>query len=350
MKRILLLSSGIPAAIITMLILASFGGDENSDYPGGSPAGYTGSPGDGSDCTHCHGGTSTFVEGWITSDIPPEGYTPGNTYNLTVTVTGSGDKGFQVSPQDPAGLQLGTLIAGPGTHLNGGTKYVNQSSKSTANPAVWNFQWTAPSPGTGEVTFYGAFTVNKPVTKTSTLAVQQLPLVPLEVNATADPEQICTGDSSHLDVIVSGGTGNYTYNWTSTPAGFTSTLKDPWVLPTETTTYTVEVTSGDQHVFDSVDVAVYCLGTDDRLADRVQLELYPNPAGNVVTLNFDAEEKADIQLTVFTLTGKLKLTQPILLQRGRTSFALDIGNLNPGVYLVRISDGKQMFSIRMIKK
>ena len=83
-------------------------------YPGGAPAGYTGSPGDAQNCTKsgCHNGTAATVSGWITSNIPPAGYTPATTYNITVTVTGSGNHGFEVSPQNVAGTLLGTLIAG----------------------------------------------------------------------------------------------------------------------------------------------------------------------------------------------------------------------------------------------
>ncbi|HNY03773.1 MAG TPA: hypothetical protein PKG48_14350, partial [Bacteroidales bacterium] len=39
-------------------------------YPSGSPAGYTGSPGDGQHCVSCHGGSAVTVSGWITTNIP----------------------------------------------------------------------------------------------------------------------------------------------------------------------------------------------------------------------------------------------------------------------------------------
>ena len=164
-----------------VFLLFAFGG--NLRYPGGSPAGYTGSPGDGKDCTFCHGGTSSEVDNWITSDIPETGYIPGNTYNLSVSVSGIGDKGFLVSPQNPDGEQLGELSAGMQTELVGGTKYITQSNASSANPKIWNFQWIAPENGTGEVVFYGAFTVSEPVTKLSTLSVIEDPGVGTAENA-----------------------------------------------------------------------------------------------------------------------------------------------------------------------
>jgi hypothetical protein len=139
-------------------------------------------------------GSASNVTGWITSNIPADGYTPGNTYTITVTVSGSGQKGFEVSPQNVSGTLLGTLTAGANNHLTGSGKYVTQNAKTSANPATWSFTWTAPAAGTGLVTFYGAFTVSEPVTKLSTLDVAEyIPPATLAVTASATPSLICTG-------------------------------------------------------------------------------------------------------------------------------------------------------------
>ena len=162
----------LPAAAAAFLFVA-FSGNV-SRFPGGAPAGYTGSPLDGKDCQNCHGGQTSPVIGWITSNVGPEGYNPGETYTITVTVSGSGEKGFEVSPQNPGGTFLGTLILGSGTEFaSGNNKYITQSSSSTSDPKVWTFQWTAPAAGSGPVTMYGSFAINKPVTKTSTLVIPE---------------------------------------------------------------------------------------------------------------------------------------------------------------------------------
>ena len=197
-------------------------------YPSGSPAGYTGSPGDGGHCVSCHGGSAATVTGWITSNIPATGYIPGSVYTLTVTVSGSGKKGFEVSPQNVTGTQLGVLAAGTGNHLTGGTKYVTQSSAgSTSSTVTWSFNWTAPVAGTGMVTFYGACVVGKPNIKLTTLVVNEDLAQPLAVVVTATPATILLGTTSQLNATASGGSGTYSYAWTSVPAGFTSTLHNP---------------------------------------------------------------------------------------------------------------------------
>jgi hypothetical protein len=158
-------------AIFFVILMAGFGGDLKNS--GGAPAGNTNSPSDGQNCTHCMGGTAVAVTGWITSDIPASGYIPGSTYTITVTATGSGKKGFQVSPQDTSGNLLGTLIAGTGNKLVGNNKYVTHNAAQNSNIVTWNFQWTAPSTGIGEVTFYGSIVVGKLHTNTTTLIVDQ---------------------------------------------------------------------------------------------------------------------------------------------------------------------------------
>jgi len=161
----------VPLAVVAILFSAYKG--NIGHYPNGAPAGYTGSPGDGQDCTACHGGDASNVSNWITSNIPSSGYLPGQTYNVTVTVTGSGSKGFECSAQDMGGDAYGTFILGPGTELVGGGDYITQSSASSSNPKIWTFQWTAPGAGSGNVIMYGAFALGEDNTRLSTMAIPE---------------------------------------------------------------------------------------------------------------------------------------------------------------------------------
>ncbi len=65
----------------------------------------------------------------------------------------------------------------------------------------------------------------------------------LTVNALATPSSVCKGVSTQLQAMGSGGTGNYTYAWTG-PNGFSSNLSSPTVIPTETSTYHIEISDG----------------------------------------------------------------------------------------------------------
>ncbi len=163
----------LAAGVLAFILLQSFGGDVNSDYGGGSPGGYSGSPHDGANCTQCHNGTATNVANWITSTVPVAGYLPGTTYTVAVTITGTGKKGFECSPQALDGTLLGTLASGTGNHLVPSGKAVTQNGSVTTNPYTWSFSWTAPAAGTGPVTFYGAFAIGTGTTKLSTLVIPE---------------------------------------------------------------------------------------------------------------------------------------------------------------------------------
>ena len=160
----------IPGLAGLSLLFASYSENEGL-YSNGAPSGYTNSPHDGRNCSHCMGGSASPVTGWITSDVPSMGYKNDSTYHITVTATGSGNKGFEVSPQDPAGNILGTLIAGSGSKLIDTGKYITHTAPKTGSSASWVFQWTAPSSGNGDITFYGSIAVTKLVTKTTTLTI-----------------------------------------------------------------------------------------------------------------------------------------------------------------------------------
>lgn len=79
---------------------------------------------------------------------------------------------------------------------------------------------------------------------------------PLGVNATAEPGTVCPGVAVQLNALVSGGSGNYSYSWSSNPPGFTSNLPSPTVYPTAGTTYTVQVGDGFSNISGTVAVQV----------------------------------------------------------------------------------------------
>jgi PKD repeat protein len=106
--------------------------------------------------------------------------------------------------------------------------------------------------------------------------------LPLSADATATPADICLGESSQLDAMPAGGTGTYTFSWTSDPEGFTSDIQNPVVSPVENTSYFLEVNDGENVVRDTVTVAVHAfpevdLGEDQVLCGETEYDL---DAGN----------------------------------------------------------------------
>jgi hypothetical protein len=128
--------------------------------PSGAPAGTTGSPADVNtcaSCASCHNGPANVVSGWITTNIPAEGYTPGTTYQITCTnnLTNSGRYGFECSPQDASGNLVGTIAAVSGNKIIS-SKYITHST-SNSTTKTWTFNWTAPAATISSATFYASF-------------------------------------------------------------------------------------------------------------------------------------------------------------------------------------------------
>lgn len=131
----------------------------------GAPAGRTGSPGDGGltcSASNCHGATPQPGSNLFLVGVPTAGYNPGQTYLVQVNFSGTGNKGFQISPQNQNGGLLGELIntttsGNQGTQTVGSGKYITHRLAQSTASGSWTFQWRAPSAGTGPVTFYGAF-------------------------------------------------------------------------------------------------------------------------------------------------------------------------------------------------
>jgi hypothetical protein len=78
----------------------------------------------------------------------------------------------------------------------------------------------------------------------------------LNLVVTATPDTICAGDSVQLNASATGGSGSYSYSWTSDPPGFSSNNKAPVVTPLLTTTYIADVNDGTNSRKDSVTVSV----------------------------------------------------------------------------------------------
>jgi len=166
MKKTLLSLSLVAGAI---LIMAFENGVNSPAHSSGALPGYCGDPAGGNktcNASGCHTGpAATSQTGWITSNIPGTGYVPGTTYTIIATATRAGHSkfGFQISPQNGTGTYMGTLVnTSAQTQLTGtGVKYITHTSSGTSGSGskTWTFNWTAPTAGSGSVTFYGAFNV-----------------------------------------------------------------------------------------------------------------------------------------------------------------------------------------------
>lgn len=206
-----------------------------------------------------NGGTITVslvsgTSGLNPSQIPPANKFSFNSSSNCIIMTGTAGPG--------AGS--GTIIssAGSGTRI-GRIRIVNSVNFGSATPDLtWSFLLSS-----GYITKVNAYvgglatdiTVQGSHT-TSHLVNSVLNSLPT-VNATATPTTVCPGSNVQLNAGASGGSGSYTYTWTSNPLGFTSSIATPVVSPSITTIYNVDVFDGVNTVSDQVNVTVNTLPT-----------------------------------------------------------------------------------------
>lgn len=77
----------------------------------------------------------------------------------------------------------------------------------------------------------------------------------LTLNLQAQPESVCPGSAVQLSVLTTGGDGELSYSWSSSPAGFASNQSNATAYPEEDTWYYVTVSDNNNSVVDSVWVA-----------------------------------------------------------------------------------------------
>lgn len=161
MKKIIALS------VCSILFLGSFVSYLISSESG-QTAGYSGEPG-GDTCVSCHNSFALNSGGGtpkIFTNIPPQGYTPGQTYTITTRMVEQGVTkfGFQATVfGDNSNMGEGTIqVTNPSTtRLFTGplANYVSHTITGTFSPdsLSWSFDWVAPAAGTESVTIYAAF-------------------------------------------------------------------------------------------------------------------------------------------------------------------------------------------------
>jgi hypothetical protein len=160
-KKILIIST----TTLMGVLLYFTGINTGKAYYFGPPAGVTNSPHDGFSCaiSGCHDSHSLqSAQPWISSNVPVPGYSPGIVYTMTAKAVkiGMTSFGFQISPQNASGTELGKLIVTNSTTTQiASGKYIEQTQNGYigVDSVVWTFNWKAPAAGTGAVTFYGCF-------------------------------------------------------------------------------------------------------------------------------------------------------------------------------------------------
>jgi len=231
----------------------------------------------------CPGTNITCIDATLeggTEVINATGLTIGNTYYVRVYhyyATAPTTTTFTIcitTPQTGA-APVADFTANATTITVGGS--VTFTDLSSNNPTSWNWQFAVGEPsGTctpatstlqNKTVVYntpGIYTVKLTVSNAygsdTEEKIDYITVNPatsnLTITASAQPNNVCAGSTVQLNAIPTGGSGTYTYSWSSNPQGFTSTLQNPTATPTNNTIYSVTVTSGSSTASASCSVTV----------------------------------------------------------------------------------------------
>lgn len=198
-------------------------------------------------------GPNNFTSTEQNIEIPNADFDDAGQYSLIITQNGEQSEPVYLDvvvnpvPEMNAGVDL-MIPFGTSTQLDG-------SVEGTASD--YTYLWT-PMDSLVDATMLDPTTINLEGTTEFELTVtnattgcdsKDASLViitgsPLGTIINAASNEICYGDDITLKAQTSGGSGEYTYTWTSDPEGFSSSLYDPTVSPEVTTTYFVSVNDG----------------------------------------------------------------------------------------------------------
>lgn len=161
--------------------------------------------------------------------------------------------------------------------------------------------------------------------------------LPLEVYAQAESDTLCPGESMHLNAVVSGGNGNFTFDWSPKENLDDFSSMNPVFTAPENGEFTYVVTVSDGEQTNSASVSFFvadCLSTDEQ--PEMEIGVFPNPSSSTIQIILDHECQY-VEISMFNNLGQM-------VNAVVNSTDISVEDLASGVYLVRIDvDGKQFF-------
>jgi len=337
-------------------------------YSSGSPGGKTGSIGDGgTTCTQCHAGTASGQSGWITTNIPSEGYTTGETYTITVTGTHSGvvKMGFEVTAENISGSKKGswTVTDAGRTKLanaNSSVTHTSGGNTPTGNTNTWSANWTAPSSSTGQIKFNTA--VNAANGNGSTSGDQiYTSLITVDEVIVLDPQIVSVSpdhgrQDSEEDYLITGdetlwleGVANVMFkyhddsNITLTPQSFTVD-NDSEITAVLAITEDQQLGLYDVYVDDIMLENAFTVDILDAVYDDIasRINIYPNPTQNYLKL----ELPEGSEYRIISIDGRM-MSDFKLSDRMEN---INVSTLQNGIYFVQIKNNKETFTKKFVKK
>jgi hypothetical protein len=97
--------------------------------------------------------------------------------------------------------------------------------------------------------------------------------------------------------------------------------------------------------------AVIVTGIQSLINSDLNLKIFPNPITDYATLKFYLDQKSDVIIHIYDITGKTeRLFSAGNLPSGENSIVVPKGDMNSGVYFLKLDAGKTQSTLKMIVK
>lgn len=157
-------------------------------------------------------------------------------------------------------------------------------------------------------------------------------------------------NTSHVNILLSLDNGE-TYSHVlkaNTPNDGNETINVP-VVSTTSKPARIKIEAVG-NIFYTVSKPFYINSTASNTEFELEdFNLYPNPTSNIVTISFSSTSNETIFMETYDIRGR-KLQSHSIENFGAISKELDFSNFESGVYLVKIKDGKNTSTKKIIKK
>ena len=275
--------------------------------------------------------------------ITPTGATTYTYSSGSAVVSPTATTSYTVSGSSAAGCQSSTVI----------TISVNPTLAFSANSGsvCIGSTFTMTPSGASSYTFSSGTAVVTPTTTTTytivgvnsvgcygtqicTVTVNALPIV----SATTSNTLICLGGSA----ILTASTTATSYTWNTG-----ATTLSVSVSPTITSTYTVNVSNAASCSASSMVMITVspCTGINEIFANSISV--YPNPNNGLINISLTSELAQHSSLEIYDAIGKLIIKQVLANELN----AINISNLNNGIYLFKVLNNSNIIKIgKLIKE
>lgn len=165
------------------------------------------------------------------------------------------------------------------------------------------------------------------------------------LSAPSGSVDLCFSNTVALAPMVSGNSQNPMFLWsgpsTATMIGSTT----PTVVTNAPGVYTCMASDPTSSCVSTAQFSVgVCIGINELAADAAKVNVYPNPARGLITVNLNADTESELQL--YDVTGALCASRQ--LRQGDNS--VDISDLASGIYLVKVmADRKLIYRSKLVK-